>query len=102
MGGYGTWDAIARWPRYFAAAMPDLRRRRYGPGSEAQGPADLGVPWRPRPERCLPRRTTDMIDAIRKAGGTPKMTIYPGVEHDSWDPAYADPAVLDWLFGQKT
>ena len=42
-----------------------------------------------------------MIEAIRKAGGTPKVTMYPGVQHDSWNRAYADPAVLEWLFAQK-
>ena len=42
-----------------------------------------------------------MIAAIRKAGGTPKMTIYPGVGHDSWTATYADPEVMAWLFAQK-
>ena len=42
-----------------------------------------------------------MIVAIRKAGGSPKMTIYPGVDHDSWTATYADPDVLAWLFAQK-
>ncbi len=42
-----------------------------------------------------------MIEAIRKAGGTPKMTLYPGVEHDSWTRTYANPAVLKWLFEQR-
>ncbi len=42
-----------------------------------------------------------MIEAIRRSGGKAKMTIYPGVEHDSWSRTYADPAVLDWFFAQK-
>ena len=48
----------------------------------------------------LTRRTTDMIEAIRRAGGTPKMTIYPGVGHGCWTYAYADPKVMAWLFAQ--
>ncbi len=100
MGGYGTWDAIVRRPQYFAAALPIC-----GGGDTAQAPKLKDLPiWAfhgDRDPKVLPRRTTDMIDAIRQAGGTPKMTIYAGVEHDSWDPTYADPAVLDWLFAQK-
>ena len=100
MGGFGTWDATARWPRYFAAAVPIC-----GGGDAAQAAKLRNLPiWAFHGDRdatVRPRRTTDMIDAIRKAGGTPKMTIYPGVEHDSWNRAYADPAVLDWLFAQK-
>jgi predicted peptidase len=99
MGSFGTWDATARWPRYFAAAVPICG------GDAAQAAKLRNLPiWAFHGDRdatVRPRRTTDMIDAIRKAGGTPKMTIYPGVEHDSWNRAYADPAVLDWLFAQK-
>ncbi len=100
MGGFGTWDAIARRPAYFAAALPIC-----GGGDTAQAPKLKNLPlWAfhgDHDSTVLPRRTRDMIDAIRQAGGKPKMTIYPGVEHDSWSRAYADPAVLDWLFSQQ-
>jgi len=42
-----------------------------------------------------------MIEAIAKAGGSPKMTLYPCVEHNSWTRTYANPEVLAWLFEQK-
>ena len=42
-----------------------------------------------------------MIEAIKAAGGTPQYSELPKVGHDSWTPAYGDPAVLDWLFSQK-
>jgi predicted peptidase len=100
MGGYGTWEAAARRPDFFAAALPIC-----GGGDLAQaaklknlplwafhGDKDPGVPV---------GRTTAMIEAIRKAGGAPKMTIYSGVGHDCWTRTYADPAVLAWLFEQK-
>ena len=100
MGGFGTWDAIARRPRYFAAAMPIC-----GGGDTAQAAKLKSLPlWAFHGDHdgtVLPRRTTDMIAAIRQAGGRPKMTLYPGVNHDSWSRTYADPAVLDWLFAQK-
>lgn len=45
-----------------------------------------------------------MIAAIRKLGGTPKYTEYCSnglscYAHYSWDPAYAGPDLLPWLFG---
>jgi hypothetical protein len=43
-----------------------------------------------------------MIEAIKKAGGNPKYSELPGVEHDSWTPAYNDPSgLLPWLFEQR-
>ena len=45
--------------------------------------------------------TRTMIAAVRKAGGRPKMTIYPGVKHNSWSATYGNPEVMAWLFAQK-
>jgi predicted peptidase len=42
-----------------------------------------------------------MIAALEKAGGNPKATYYPGVQHDSWTQTYNDPEVIRWMFGQK-
>ena len=43
----------------------------------------------------------DMIEAIKKAGGSPKYTEYPGVGHNSWDRAYGTPELWTWLLEQK-
>jgi hypothetical protein len=42
-----------------------------------------------------------MIAALRQAGGKPKYTEYPGVAHNSWFKAFAEPELLPWLFSQK-
>ena len=101
MGGFGTWDLAARQPERFAALLPIC-----GGGDETtalrlaklpiwcfHGDADTVVPV---------ERSRGMIAAVRVAGGSPKYSELPGVGHDSWTPAYRDPAVLDWLFAQKT
>jgi len=46
------------------------------------------------------RTTREMISALEKAGGKPKISIYPGVDHDSWTQTYDDPAVSRWLLDQ--
>jgi predicted peptidase len=100
MGGFGTWDAIARRPDYFAAAVPVC-----GGGDAAQASRLKALPiWAFHGDRdsvVQSRRTPDMVAAIRQAGGAPKMTIYPGVDHNSWTATYADPAMWNWLFTQK-
>ncbi|XHC26210.1 dienelactone hydrolase family protein [Phycisphaerales bacterium ac7] len=47
------------------------------------------------------RATTEPIEAIRQAGGKPKLTVYPGVGHVSWVPAYDTPELWEWLFEQR-
>jgi len=43
----------------------------------------------------------NMIDALRKAGGSPRYTEYPGVGHNSWDKAYATDELYEWLLQQN-
>jgi predicted peptidase len=91
MGGYGSWDLAARQPERFAAILPIC-----GGGDEATAPRLAKLPiW------CFHGDADKVvIAAVRAAGGDPKYSELPGVGHDSWTPAYRDPAVLDWLFAQ--
>jgi len=42
-----------------------------------------------------------MIAALKKAGGSPKYTEYEKVGHNSWEKAYGDAKMYEWLFAQK-
>ena len=99
MGGFATWDMATAHPERFAAAVPicgggepdDAARLRNLPIWAFHGADDPVVPV---------VRTTEMVEAIRAAGGNPRVTIYPGVGHGSWVQAYADDALYEWLFAQ--
>jgi predicted peptidase len=100
MGGFGTWDLVTRFPGLFAAAVPicgggDPRRAawlRDLPLWVFHGAEDTVVP---------PDHSRRMVRAIEAAGGKPRYTEYPGVGHNSWDPAFAEPELFSWLFAQK-
>lgn len=100
MGGYGTWDLISRRPDLFAAAMPLS-----GGGDPAKAEKLAKLPlwvFHGALDPLAPvARSRDMIAAIKKAGGEPKYTEYPGVGHDTWTPTYRNSEVMDWLFGQR-
>ena len=100
MGGYGTWDVIARRPDLFAAAAPVC-----GGGDEATAERIAKVPvWAfhgAKDTVVKPARSRNMIEALKKAGGSPKYTEYPAEGHGSWGPAYRDPELFRWLFEQK-
>lgn len=51
------------------------------------GDADMAVPV---------TSTTAIVDWCAKFGAEPRVSIYPGVGHNSWDAAYAEP-VAAWL-----
>ena len=100
MGGFGTWDLITRTPDVFAAAAPIC-----GGADEALAGRVTKVPvWAFHGDKdsvVKVERSRRMIEAIQKAGGMPKYTEYPGVNHDSWTRTYADPKLMEWLFAQK-
>jgi predicted peptidase len=100
MGAYGTWDAIARYPGFFAAAVPVC-----GGGDPTtvgslsklpiwcfHGDADTVVKV---------NRSREMMNALKAVGSPAKYTEYPGVGHDSWTATYSNPGLYEWLFAQQ-
>jgi len=100
MGGFGTWDAIQRQPKRFAAAVPIC-----GGGDPAYAKQIAHLPiWAFHGDKdgvVKVQRTRDMITAIKAAGGSPKYTEYPGVGHNAWTATYANRKLYAWLFAQK-
>ena len=43
----------------------------------------------------------EMVDALKKNGGDPKLTVYPDARHDSWTETYNNPEFYEWLLKQK-
>jgi predicted peptidase len=99
MGGFGSWDAITRYPGKFAAAVPIA-----GGGAVRLADQCAQTPiwnFHSDDDPVVPVAfSRDMIAAVRAAGGDPIYTEYTGYGHASWVPAYAEPDLLLWLFAQ--
>lgn len=101
MGGFGTWDLLARRPDLFAAAIPVC-----GGGDPAQGPRLKDVPiwtFHGDADTVIPlERTRTMATAIEAAGScTFRYWEYLGAGHDQCsERAFTEPALVDWLFAQ--
>lgn len=99
MGGFGTYDAIERYPNLFAAAVPVCGG---GDISKAASIAHLPI-WifqGAEDPAVNPSYALDMLQALTKAGAHPGFTQYPEVGHFSWLGAYSDPLMIEWLFRQ--
>jgi len=99
MGGYGTFDAIERYPHLFAAAVPVC-----GGGDPSKADLIAKMPiWifhGAEDPGVNTLYSLDMAEALYKAGGHPGLTIYPGTGHFAWLAAYTDQNMIDWLFSQ--
>ena len=101
MGGYGVWDALARYPGLFSAGMAvcgggdteKVETLTEIPIYVAHGSNDILVPV---------ARSRSMVQAIWNAGGD-KVTYqeFPQVGHDVWNNVFASDAAWEWLFKQK-
>ena len=100
MGGYGTWDAIQRRPGLFAAAVPICGG---GDKSRVRNIASLPIwAWHGDRDKVIRiSRSTDMIAAIKAAGGAPRFTELKGVGHNAWSDCWKSREMWDWLFAQK-
>ena len=97
MGAYGVWDLAARKREWFSAAVPIC-----GGGDPSRAEVYSGLPlWAFHGDQddVVPvGRTLEMIAAIRRHGGNPRMTIFPGGGHDAWTPALRTPGLIHWMF----
>lgn len=100
MGGYGTWDALARRPDFFAAAAPIC-----GGADTATAESLRHIPiWcfhGDQDKTVNVQYSRDMIAALKQAGGDPRYTEYPGVGHNSWSQAYSNDELYTWLFSNR-
>lgn len=117
MGGYGTWYLAARNPGRFAAIAPvcgGVRAPKTVPlpaVSTAPDPyADVAQKIGRTPVWLFHGDADDTIDvtesrrmakAVKAAGGEVRYTEYPGVAHNSWNKAYAEPQFFPWLLSHS-
>ena len=102
MGGFGTWETAFEYPDTYAAIAPicggagvrwvTAERLKHLPCWIFHGDKDGAVPV---------ENSHKIHDALKKIGAPVKLTIYPGVGHDSWTQTYANPELWTWLFEQK-
>lgn len=118
MGGYGTWSLAARHPKMFAAIVPvcggvriPARANVTPPPEQSEDPYNdtakkvAAIPawvFHGEADPSVPvTESRKLVEALKTAGAEPHYTEYPGVGHNSWDRAYADPELPAWMFSQK-
>ena len=96
MGGFGTWEMAMTYPDTFAALAPvcggGMAWRTHALAGKNiwafHGNADPVVDI---------SNSIDMVNGARKNGANVRFTIFDGVGHHSWENAYEQTRVIDFL-----
>ena len=100
MGGYGTWSLACEYPERFAAIAPIC-----GGGEPFLSSKLRNVPvwaFHGAKDNLVPLEESEqMVEAIKKAGGQAKLTVYPDAGHDSWTATYENPELYEWFLKHK-
>lgn len=101
MGGMGTYEIIFKKPDMFAGAFAICG----GANPEIAKAYPKGFPiWIFHGEKddvVPPGLSKAMAREINHYGGNAKLSLYPEDNHNSWDSAFAEPYLLEWLFSQR-
>jgi len=101
MGGEGAWRLAIRRPETFAALVTicgswsspsKAERLRQVPVWAFHGKIDSVVPV---------AETKKMVEALKSLGADARLTVYDGVGHASWKPAYENPELYKWLLSHS-
>jgi predicted peptidase len=100
VGGYGVWQLAAASLGRWAAIVPMCGR-----AAPTRVDALARIPcwcFHGVEDPVVPvEDSRRMVEALKKAGGTPRYTEYPGVGHNCWDQAYATDELYTWLLRQQ-
>lgn len=98
-GGFGTFNLNIAYPDLFAAMVPIAAG---GDPEKADRIVDKPM-WvfHAADDTVIPvSYSRNIVAAIKANGGDPIYTEYPTGGHASWEPAYANQEMIDWMFKQ--
>lgn len=100
MGAYAAWQMAMSHPDLFAALIPVCGGGMYW---NAQRLKNLPI-WAFHGE-CdnvvLCDESIKMVKAVNASGGNAKITLYPNIQHNSWEKAFANDDMWKWMFSQR-
>lgn len=101
MGGMGTIEMVYRNPGLFAAAAPICGggdTKGYG---KKQANTRFWLFHGDMDAVIEVKHSRAMYERLKELKADVHYTEYPGVNHNSWDNAYAEPGFLAWMFDKK-
>ncbi|MDC0116790.1 prolyl oligopeptidase family serine peptidase [Flavobacteriaceae bacterium] len=101
MGGMGTFVILNLRPEMFAAATPICGDGDPSLVSNYSKKIPVWIFHGSDDTVVSPKKSLKMAKAIIENGGSPKITFYENVGHDSWNNAFAEKDFLKWIHSKS-
>ncbi len=100
-GGMGVFDIVARRPDFFAAAFPICGAGKVTTAKYFAGKTAMWIFHGEKDDVVPVHFSRDFYKVLQKASADVRYSEYPGVLHNSWVNAFAEPEFLSWLFSKQ-
>lgn len=100
MGGHATWSLAIENPDRFAALIP-VCAEGYPQDVYVLKDVPVWVFHGQKDDVVGINEAHKMVDALKKAGGNVKFTIYPDANHDAWTETYNNSEIYEWLLSNS-
>ncbi len=101
MGGMGTFEILSRMPETFAAAVPICGGGNLELAERYASNTSLWIFHGAKDDVVPPEHSQEMYEKLQVLGADVRYTEFPDANHNSWDPTFAQPGLLEWLFSQR-
>ena len=101
MGGMGTFESVYRYPDLYAAALPICGGGDVNHYDKKVAKVPFWIFHGAVDAVVNPQLSRDMVEKLQSLKAEVKYSEYPGVNHDSWKNAFAEPEYLSWMLLHK-
>jgi len=101
MGGMGTYELLRREPKTFAAAFAICGGDNVANVRKYANKLPLWLFHGLKDDVVLSEYTINIANELKRLGADYKLNLYPNANHNSWNPAFAEPDFLSWLFSKS-
>ncbi len=101
MGGFGTFEILARHPNLFAAAIPICGGGNIEVVDRYAQNTSLWITHGTLDEVVPVKYSREVYKALKDLGADVKYTEFADANHNAWDPTLQLPNLLEWLFSKS-
>ncbi|KEO74687.1 carboxylesterase family protein [Anditalea andensis] len=100
MGSFGTFETLARWPEKYAAAVAICGGGNLQLAKNYADNTSLWITHGAKDDVVPPILSKRIYEKLHELGADVTYTEFENANHNAWDPTFAMPELLPWLFSK--